>query len=167
MKAMHDCEVVDLGYFESAPVRGLAEVTVNARPSEVFACLLDGAAWPRWVPVITKVTWTSPRPFSVGTTRTVDMRGGLSADEHFFAWEPDRRMAFYFTRSSMPVDAFAEDYQLIDLGDGRTRVRWLMAMSPRGSSEAMMKITGPLIGLANRFMLGRMAKLAEREYASP
>jgi carbon monoxide dehydrogenase subunit G len=164
MKALHDCEVVDLGYFDSAPVRGVAEVTVNARPEQVFACLLDASAWPRWVPVITKVTWTSPLPFAVGTTRTVDMVGRLSAEEHFFAWEPDRRMAFYFTRTSMPADAFAEDYQLTDLGDGRTRVRWIMAMTPRGSSKLMMRLTGPALGLANRFMLAKLGRLCEREY---
>lgn len=161
---MHDCRAVGPEYLDEAPVRGVAEVVADARPEQVFACLLDGEAWPRWVPVIRKVTWTSPRPFAVGTTRTVDMRGGLSAEEHFFAWEDGRRMAFYFTRTSMPVDAFAEDYQLTDLGDGRTRVRWMMAMSPRGSSKTMMKLTGPLLGFVNRFMLGRMAKLAAREY---
>jgi carbon monoxide dehydrogenase subunit G len=164
MKPMHACEVVDLSYFDTAPVRGVAEVTVAATPAQVFACLLDGAAWPRWVPVITKVTWTSPEPFAVGTTRTVDMVGGMVAEEHFFAWETNRRMAFYFTRANMPASAFAEDYQLTDLGDGRTRVRWIMAMTPRGSSTALTKVTGRMMGMANRWMLGRMARLCERQY---
>ena len=34
----------------------------------------------RWASVITKVTWTSPEPRGVGTTRVVEMRGGIVGD---------------------------------------------------------------------------------------
>jgi hypothetical protein len=50
--------------------------------------------------VITNVTWTGPEPRGVGTTRTVDMRGGIVGDEEFLTWEPFTRMAFRFNQCS-------------------------------------------------------------------
>jgi hypothetical protein len=77
-------------------------------PEMVWNALLDGPAWTEWLP-ITKVTWTSPKPFSVGTTRTVEI-GAEIVEETFFAWEEGRRMAFRFERSTLPVSAAVEDY---------------------------------------------------------
>jgi hypothetical protein len=82
----------------------------------VWASLLDPIAWTVWLP-ITKVTWTSPQPFGVGTTRTVDI-GEDSIEEVFFAWEEGRQMAFRFDRSTLPVRAFVEDYRITDTADG-------------------------------------------------
>jgi hypothetical protein len=55
---------------------------------ELFAALEDGPSYSRWVPPIRGVTWTSPRPFGKGTTRTVNLVGGARIDEVFWAWEP-------------------------------------------------------------------------------
>ena len=87
----------------------------------VWNALLDGDAWTQWLP-ITKVKWTSPRPFSVGTTRTVEI-GDAVIEETFFAWEEGRRMAFRFERSTLPISAGAEDYSIID-ADGGCELRW-------------------------------------------
>ena len=87
----------------------------------------DAESWPRWASVITKVTWTSPEPHGVGTTRTVNMRGGITGDEEYLAWEPFSHMAFRFNEaSSGSIAAFAEDYRMCanarwlscDMGDG-------------------------------------------------
>ena len=82
----------------------------------VWASLLDADAWTHWLP-ITKVTWTSPQPFGVGTTRTVEV-GKDVLDEQFYAWEDGRRMAFFIVRSSLPISAMAEDYLIEPAGDG-------------------------------------------------
>jgi hypothetical protein len=60
------------------------------------ATMTDAASWPHWASVITNVTWTCPEPRGVGTTRTVDMRGGIVGDEECLMWEPFNRMAFRF-----------------------------------------------------------------------
>lgn len=163
---MKDCEAIPADYFETAPVRLIVEVDVRATPAAVFDCFRDAAAWPRWAPAITRVTWTSPPPFGIGTTRTVEMRGGMVGEEEFVAWEDGRRMAFRFTRSNVPVRAFGEDYLVTDLGGGRVRVRWNMAMTPEGASAYTTPLMAPLLRAVNRWMLRRMAGLVEKEYAS-
>lgn len=82
----------------------------------VWAGLRDDETWTKWLP-IEKVTWTSPEPFTVGTTRTVVI-AGKEVDEYFFDWEEGFLMAFRFDRSGAPVKAFAEEYRLRDVANG-------------------------------------------------
>lgn len=53
-------------------------------PKALWAALLDPESWPTWLP-ITKVTWTSPAPFGLGTTRTVEGPSG-AISELFHEW---------------------------------------------------------------------------------
>lgn len=87
----------------------------------VWNALLDGETWTKWLP-ITKVEWTSPKPFKVGTTRTVWI-GKQVVEEYFFAWEEGRRMAFRFDRTTLPLKAGVEDYQIHDTPGG-CRLDW-------------------------------------------
>lgn len=162
---MVNCEPVGLDYFASSPVRIVSEVTVKASAAQAFAALEAAAAWPKWAPAITNVEWTSPRPFGLGTTRTVSMVGGMVAEESFIGWEQDRLMAFYFTRANMPAAAFAEQYELTPVDGGRTRVRWTMGMTPSGSSKYTMPLFTPVLKLSCKWMLGRFGRLVEAEYA--
>lgn len=109
--------------------------------SAVWAALLDGPAWTEWLP-ITKVTWTSPQPFGVGTTRTVEV-GATRIDEVFFAWEEGRRMAFRFAASALPVSAAVEDYRIVD-APGGCELQWA------GRASAIF----PLNILVNRQLVG-------------
>lgn len=93
----------------------------NLPAKAVWAALLDGDAWTEWLP-ITKVTWTSPKPFGVGTTRTVEV-GAAKIEEEFFAWEEGKRMAFRFAASTLPVSAAIEDYQVVETVTG-CELRW-------------------------------------------
>lgn len=88
---------------------------------QLWQSLLDAEAWTHWLP-LTKVIWTSPEPFGVGTTRTVEI-GAQQIDETFFAWEDGRHMAFWFNRSSLPVRAVAEDY-VVEPTDSGSRLIW-------------------------------------------
>jgi len=91
-------------------------------PSAVWAALLDAEAWTQWLP-ITKVTWTSPQPFGVGTTRIVEI-GDQAVEETFFAWDEGKRMAFRFEKSSLPLSAAVEDYRVVPTAGGCELV-WL------------------------------------------
>ena len=91
-------------------------------PAEVvWNALVDGDTWTRWLP-ITKVEWTSPKPFKVGTTRTVWIDKQV-VEEVFFAWDEGRRMAFRFDSSTLPLKAAVEDYQVHPTADG-CRLDW-------------------------------------------
>jgi carbon monoxide dehydrogenase subunit G len=71
-------------------------------------------------------------PHGLGATRVVDMRGGITGDEEYLAWEPHVHMAFRFNEaSSGSIAAFAEDYRLEPTAAG-CRLTWVMAMKPQG-----------------------------------
>jgi carbon monoxide dehydrogenase subunit G len=161
---MFPCERVDLGFVESAPFRFRNSVDLAITPEQLFEVLADAESWPRWAPVITKVTWTSPEPRGVGTTRTVDMRGGIVGNEEFLAWEPFTRMAFRFNEcSSRAVAAFAEDYR-VEVIPGGCRLTWTMAQKPAGPARLVMPLVGPLLNLGLRRFLRNLRSYTDARF---
>jgi hypothetical protein len=135
---------------------------VSATPERIFEVFQDAHSWTRWAFPITGVEWTSPFPLEVGSTRTVFMVGGMTGWEEFIAWEPFRRMAFRFNQSVKGgPTAFAEDYLLTDLGGGRTRVEWTMAMSLPGFSGRITPVIRTLMWPGNKLMLRRLRNLVQ------
>jgi len=67
-----------------------------------------------------------------------------------FIWERGKHMAFYFTETSRSVwSAFAEDYQVTDLGGGRCKLLWRLGYAPRG----FFRLIHPLVrGLMKKHM---------------
>lgn len=163
----YPCDRVDDAWIDSAPVRLVNSVEVDAAPEQIWAALEDASAWPRWATVITSVEWTSPQPFGIGTTRTVAMRGRMVAFEEFITWERPNRMGFRFNAASMDgVRAFAERYTLDPLPGGRTRVTWVMAMAPKGVSKVIVPLARLPMRLAFGRMLRRFGKLVEADYVT-
>ncbi|BCI89202.1 hypothetical protein NIIDMKKI_44080 [Mycobacterium kansasii] len=131
---MFPCERVELTFLDpdsgEAPYLFRNSVELAITPEQLFEVLADADAWPRWASAIKKVTWTSPQPYHVGTTRSVDMHGGMEVNEEFLVWEPVHRMAFRFNEcSTQAVAAFAEDYR-VEVIPGGCRLTWTMAQSP-------------------------------------
>lgn len=150
------CEKVGLEFFETAPTKYTAAQEMTATPEQIFAAFLDADAWVEWAMPITKVVWTSGFPIEVGSTRDVHMRGGIVGHEEFIAYEHGVRMAFRFNESSKEgIQAFAEDYQVTDLGGGRCRVEWVMAIRSEREGPA---IVGKISGKVMNFMVGRMLR---------
>ncbi|MGB0435607.1 MAG: SRPBCC family protein [Mycobacterium sp.] len=164
MVRRHPCERVDLDFVDRAPYRFVSTVDLAITPEQLFDVLADETSWPQWASVITKVTWTSPLPRGVGTTRTVDMLGGITADEEFLAWEPFTRMAFRFNESTTgSVAAFAEDYRVLPTANG-CHLTWIMAMKPNGLAGRFGLFTGrPVMGwMFQRFLYNLRRYAAER-----
>lgn len=157
------CEDVGLEFFDEAPSKYMASQEIAATPEQVFDVFLDADAWARWAMPITAVEWTSGFPIEVGSTRTVYMRGGLIGYEEFIAYEHGARMAFRFDEVSMKgVQAFAEDYRVTDLGAGRCRVDWTMAMKNAQPAPGFVaKLTDPVMGFMVRRMLRKFGRLVE------
>ena len=126
--------------------------------------LADAESWPRWASAITKVTWTSSEPRGVGTTRIVEMRGGIVGDEEFLAWEPFTHMAFRFNEcSTRSVAAFAEDYR-VEVIPGGCRLTWTMAQKPAGPAKLAMFFVGPLLNLALRRFLRNLRSYTDSRF---
>jgi hypothetical protein len=119
---------------------GCERVDLAITPDQLFEVLADAESWPRWASVITKVTWTSPEPRGVGTTRTVEMRGGIvgnvgappACGGEFIAWGAVAPHGIPVNEcSAQAVAAFAEDYRVEDIPGG-CRLTWTMAHQPAG-----------------------------------
>lgn len=161
----YPCDRVDDDFVDTAPIKLVNTVDVEATPEQIWAALEDASAWPRWAGVITNVEWTSPAPFGVGTTRTVTMRGKMIGYEEFIAWEPYRQMGFRFNEATTNgVRAFAERYVIEPVAGGHTRVVWTMAMAPTGVSRAVVPLTRGAMRYAFGRMLRRFGRLVETEY---
>ncbi len=163
---MHPCERVDLSFIETAPYRFCNSVDLTITPEQLFEVLADADSWPRWATVITKVTWTSPQPRGIGTTRVVEMRGDIIGDEEFIAWEPLRHMAFRFNRcSTKAVAAFAEDYRVQAIPGG-CRLTWTMAQRPARGAGLGMALFGPLLNRALRRFLRNLRTYTDARFAA-
>ncbi|MEP4146572.1 MAG: SRPBCC family protein [Halioglobus sp.] len=166
MSDYFECTPVGLDFLEHTKNVFKAEEVVKASPEQIFEVFEDAHSWTVWAMPIQKVEWTSPKPFCVGTTRTVSMMGGMDGYEEFIAWERGKRMAFTFVGCNKEAtEKFLEDYRVTDLGDGSCRVEWYMAMETRGASRHMMWLTRPLMRMANRSMFKKFRKFTE-EYAA-
>lgn len=166
MTEKYVCQTVDMTFFETAPFKYVAELEFNLSAAEVFASFEDADDWPRWALPIQRVEWTSPKPFGIGTTRTVYMMGGLTGFEEFIAWERGREMAFCFTHASRDnIESFAERYEVDELGPDRCRVRWTMAMKPKGFSKYFLPVFSPVMHIGVKAMLKNLKKLLEKRAA--
>jgi hypothetical protein len=148
---------VDETFFDTAPVQ-LRETFEIPRPaSEVWSELTSDDAL-SWVRVIDKITWTSPRPFGVGTTRTVSAVRGLNVlNERFFRWEDGRRKSFYAIEASVPgFGRFAEDYLVEPVSDTSCRFTWVVAIEPTAVGRVNMPV--------NRMILGTLFRDTRRHY---
>ena len=118
-----------------------------------------------WAKAITKVTWTSPLPPQVGSTRTVDMLGGLVGDEEFLVWEPNTQMAFRFYASSEKnVVAFAENYDVVETSAG-CHLTWTLAMEVSGPSRVVLPLTKPALNLGFRLFLRNLRRYTDQRFA--
>lgn len=157
-----ECIRVDLDFPNQTQNAFRADTVVRATPKQIFEVFEDTQAWVEWVTPLEKMEWTSPRPFGVGTTRTVVMQGGIEGYEKFIAWEQGRRMAFTFTACSKPIiEKLMEDYQVTDLGDGSCRVEWAMAFELRGFLRHVLWMVRPLLRVSQRRMFGQFKAYTE------
>ncbi len=160
------CAHKSIDEIRCAPVLVLNTVEINCSAERLFAIFEDEHAWTLWGSSLEKVTWTSPKPFGVGTTRTVEMAGGIVGVEEFIVWEDNKRMAFCFTESSMPnMDAFGEDYVIESLDTGRVRLHWHAAFWPSNTFALLcFKLFKPLMKFFLASFLKKLKKLCEGDY---
>jgi uncharacterized protein YndB with AHSA1/START domain len=151
--AMFPCERVDLSFLDNARYRFRNTVDLAITPEQLFEVFADAESWPRWVTPMAKVAWTSPEPHGVGTTRTVEVRGGAVANEEFLAWEPFSLIAFRFNECSTQAFAALAESHLVEPIPGGCRLTWTMAVKPAGSMRVTMFLVAPLLNLGLRRFL--------------
>ena len=152
---------VERGLVSTARARGTAEREMAVSAEQIFATLEDGPSYSKWVPAIRQVTWTSAKPFGTGTTRTVSLVGGARVDEVFWAWEPNRRIGFSISASSMGwLCAFTELYEITAISTDRCQLRWTLALSLTGALGKLDPYIGRLLPSAQHRMLKALERVA-------
>jgi hypothetical protein len=148
---------VEEEFLDSAPFR-LAETFAISRPAEEVWAELAGEHPLWWCGLLRSVTWTSSRPFGVGTTRTVQTIGSaVLLKERYFRWEEGRRKSFHVFESSLPLFVrFAEDYLVEPQGESSSRFTWTIAIEPRPFARP----ADPL----NRALLSTLFRDTRRHY---
>jgi hypothetical protein len=112
-----------------------------------------------WCRILQDVSWTSARPFGVGTTREVNALWGTDRlRERYFLWEEGRRHSFYVVETTAPLfRRLAEDYLVEPLGEGSCRFTWTIAAEP--------SVLGRLGMPVNRALLKTLFTDTARHYA--
>jgi hypothetical protein len=131
------CTPVDEAFFEAPPMRLRAGFEI-ARPAAEVWGELTAADTLHWCRILQDVSWTSPRPFGIGTTREVKALWGANMlREHYFLWEEGRRHSFYVTESTGPLfRALAEDYLVEPRGADACRFTWTVAVEQTALGRA-------------------------------
>jgi hypothetical protein len=163
-KKRYPMEPTDASFYDTAPAKFDNSIDVPVPASVVWKILEDDHSWTVWAGVIDDVEWTSPKPFGLGTTRTVTMaKGAMIGWEEFIAWEPGKRMGFCFTEATMDgIARFAEDWHVTPIDDNNCNVRWVMCMDPKGINKLIIKLFSPIMGFNFRRYLKSLSKYAQQ-----
>ncbi len=156
---MHEMTKVKDDYPFSGPNSTTLRQVINKPAAAVFESFKDAAAWKEWIDL--DVTWTSEKPFGVGTTRTVITRG-QTIEEYFFIWDEPHHMAFRFDRGTLPLAAFAEDYTLTPLSDSSCELAWTYAYEWGGPLGRLgERAFGLVFARSGKSSLLKLAKMME------
>ena len=118
----------------------LITAVLPASPARVFATLAAPEPWPRWLSLVENVAYRTDAR-GVGCERDVTVSGGGIIREHFIAWEPGHRLTFFVRETTSSLLAmFMEDYVLLPVDGGHTRLRWTVAA----------RLTAPMLNPAFR-----------------
>jgi hypothetical protein len=126
----HPIDEADDVLFATASLYHARSVDVPSPAWQTWAAL-TGADVPAWTKGMKRLTWTSPRPFGVGTTREIEMGSGFMLRERFFRWEEGRRKTFTGVADTLGLFRhLVEDYVVEDTERG-SRLSWRWAAELR------------------------------------
>lgn len=137
---------IDDGFFETARFRFTPTVHAPASTSVVWETFSADDALVSWSRLITEAKWTSPRPFGVGTTRTVTIgHGAIALRERFYRWDEGTRMTFAAEAASRPgFRRFAEDIHLAPAVGG-TRLTWTFVFDAEPWFTPLLQASRPAL----------------------
>ena len=145
-------------FLAEATRRVVVDVTVSRSAPEVWAELTEDGPMSSYCRAISSITWTSPRPFGVGTTRTTRALGGLiTLHERYPQWDEGRRKVFVGVRTVPPVlRRVSEEYLVESIDDDHSRFRWTAVWEPT--------LMGRPIGFIGRAVFESIARDLRRHF---
>ncbi|WP_068274160.1 SRPBCC family protein [Aldersonia kunmingensis] len=140
----YSLEPADDVFLLTAPERFVHKVDLPLPPARVWDLLTGDDALSSWSRVITAATWTTPRPFGVGTIREVVLGGAVRVEERFYRWIENERMTFSVDAASIPgLHRFAEDLVLHPTAHG-TLLQWTIAIEGNAPLRPLLRLARPL-----------------------
>ena len=132
MPKLRTLKTVGADYLDAGPVHEALSQPLPVSAEVAFRALEDPDSWPEFIGAINAVEWTSPKPYGIGTTRTIQGPGG-AIEEEFWGWEDGRSMGFWFTAPAVLIfAALAEEWRLEPTGANTCTLTWRYAFeTPR------------------------------------
>jgi hypothetical protein len=158
----HTLKPADAVVFVEAPIVYRFPARLPVPPERVWESLASERSMWDWGVGVKRLTWTSPRPFGVGTTREVVLPyGSMTVREEFFRWDEGKGYSFYVAEANRPgIAQFAEDYVIEPDGDGCV-FTWTIALEPKPALLRVMRLAGPL----NKMAFGQVPRAAKKHFA--
>jgi hypothetical protein len=153
MSRWFDLEPCDASFFSTADHVYTFVQDLAVSPERVWQSLTSPHSVADWTPLLRSIEWTSPRPFGVGTTRTVVLPGRAATIREFFLrWEEGKRFSFYGIEANRPLfERFAEDY-IVEPSTKGCRFTWSFALEGTQRTRVAMKLLSPVNSLNFRAM---------------
>ena len=147
-------------FLAEATRRVVVDLTVNRPAPDVWAELTEDGPMAPYCRALSSITWTSPRPFGVGTTRTARVLGGLiTLHERYPHWDEGRRKVFVGVRAVPPVlRRVSEEYLVEPIDANRCRFRWTAVWEPSA--------LGRPIGFVGQAVFASIARDVERHFGA-
>ena len=160
---MYPCERVGLELIETARFRSTNSVDLAITPSQLWQVLEDAESWPRWS-MVTRMTWTSPRPLRVGSTRAIELRAGACAIEEVIAWHPQSHLAFRMNQTSLATEGASVEEHRIEATPQGCRLTWTLAHDPKDPPLLARLIAKRVMTQKYRQYLGKLRDYTEQRF---
>jgi hypothetical protein len=162
MTRWYSLEPADERIFKTAAQVYRYPARLEVPPERVWESIASDESLAAWGLGVRRLTWTSPRPFGIGTTREVALPLRLATvRERFFRWDEGKGYSFYVESTDRPgLKTFAEDYTIEPDGTGCV-FTWTIALEPKRALAPVMTALGPV----NRLGFGQVARAATKYFA--
>lgn len=149
-------------FYDTAPwkIDVVRELAVS--PVDAWRVIADNERWPEWFPGATSCTTTSEARGGIGSMRHLKGRG-LDVVERFIVWEEPAVWGFTILEMKRSfASRMAERATITDIGGGRTRVVYRLAIEPKPWARWMR----PLIAFGSDKTVGKGLENIERQARS-
>lgn len=163
MAELFDCRRVGLDLLATARFRSTNSVELAVTPPQLWQVLEEADAWPHWSPVA-RMTWTTPAPFRVGSTRAIEMRSGARAIEEVIAWKPHSHLAFRMNRSSLPTEGASVEEHRIEPTPQGCRLTWTLAHDPDHYRLRDALLAKPVMRMRYRDYLAKLRRYTDQRF---
>jgi hypothetical protein len=164
MTKWHPLQATDESFFRTAPIVHRYPVKLPVPPEQVWESIASDESMKAWKGLrVPRLTWTSPRPFGIDTTREVVLPlSAMTVRERFFRWDEGKGYSFYVYEANRPLlDRFAEDY-VIEADGAGSILTWTIALDPKPRLRRITMLLDPI----NKRGFAVFARAAKQYFAT-